>query len=100
MPLSEAFRKMDDDIKMNIFGATKTINRLQPEERTWDNVVREMSQSPLLKPNGDAVARSDKFIKEGFTYFKFDGSPDKSIVREVGVELSLYRSRLKVLCTD
>ncbi|KAH7424687.1 hypothetical protein KP509_11G019400 [Ceratopteris richardii] len=42
-----------------------------------------MSQNPLLEPYDDQIEKSDKYIKTESAAFKFDGSPDETIVREV-----------------
>ncbi|KAI0327748.1 hypothetical protein GY45DRAFT_1327180 [Cubamyces sp. BRFM 1775] len=68
---------------------TATMNELQKERSeskgplTWEAVVAAMMRNPLLEPSEDAIVREDKFIKEGFAFFKFNGKPSKTVVDEV-----------------
>lgn len=77
----EHMKHMDDNLKIIISGTTRAIERLQ--DKSWENVKSTLSQNPLLEPMGDEIYRSDKMIKSDTSAFKFDGSPDANIVREV-----------------
>lgn len=57
---------------------------MPPEKRSWDAVTNAFMQNPCLEPDSAAaIHRSDKLIKQSSGDFKFDGSPDNSIVEEV-----------------
>lgn len=74
---------MDENLKVMIAAAVKMISKLPPEERPWDAVVSAMMQWPLLEPASDEIQRADKLVKSGTGVFKFDGSPNAAIVKEV-----------------
>lgn len=74
---------MDDNLKIMIAGTVKTIANIPPANRTWDAIMSAMLQCPLIEPSKDAVARADKLIKSGVNVFRFNGSPDAAIVKEV-----------------
>ncbi|KAF3069754.1 hypothetical protein GL218_07868 [Daldinia childiae] len=80
---NESIKTIDERLKVMIAGAVKTIDKIAPTERTWDRVVGAMMQCPLMEPDGEAIKRTDKLIKSGINVFKFDGSPDIAIVKEV-----------------
>lgn len=54
----------------------------QQPDKSWDAVLGNMMYNPLLDSRNQVVSRADKF-KGSVNDFKFDGSPDASIVREV-----------------
>ncbi|KAL6797094.1 hypothetical protein J3E68DRAFT_426614 [Trichoderma sp. SZMC 28012] len=78
----ESLRELDDHLKIMIAGNLKSLGN-QPD-KSWDAVLGNMMHNPLLDPRdgGPGVLRADKF-KGSANGFKFDGSPDASIVREV-----------------
>lgn len=81
---SEAIKEMDEQLKVAIAATMKTLQKLPPAERSWDNVKAAMMNNPCLEPDGkDEIHRSDRLIKASSADFKFDGSPDASIVKEV-----------------
>ncbi|KDR77776.1 hypothetical protein GALMADRAFT_210023 [Galerina marginata CBS 339.88] len=80
---SAAIKCMDDNLKIMIAGTMKSLSALKPEDRSWANIMSTLMQNPLLEPETDAISRSDKLIKSGTNVFKFDGSPDATIVNEV-----------------
>ncbi|KAK1538995.1 uncharacterized protein CCOS01_00309 [Colletotrichum costaricense] len=73
--------KMDDDLKIMIAGTMKSL--AAQKDKSWAAVLSTMMQNPLLEADRDEVARSDKLIKESSSAFKFDGSSDAGIVKEV-----------------
>ncbi|KAK4201164.1 hypothetical protein QBC40DRAFT_253336 [Triangularia verruculosa] len=79
--LKESLAKMDDELKIMIAGTMKILAK--QSDKSWNAVLSTMMQNELLQPDGDEVARADKLIKASSSDFKFDGSPDASIVREV-----------------
>ncbi|KAF9080337.1 hypothetical protein BGX27_005521 [Mortierella sp. AM989] len=80
----DSLKGLDNELKVMIAGTTRAIERLPTNQRTWENVTSTLAQNSLLKPLDDGIAKSDKLIKDyGSSFFKFDGSPDPSIVREV-----------------
>jgi hypothetical protein len=87
---SESIKGLDDELKVMIAGAVKTLAQLPPNARSWDTVVSTLLNCPLLEPDGDAIERSDKLIKPArINAFKFDGSPDPAIVNEVRAKMIL-----------
>ncbi|CAM9204320.1 unnamed protein product, partial [Choristocarpus tenellus] len=80
---SQSVKTMDDELKVIIAGTTRLIAKLK--DKSWQNVIGALTQNSLLEPmNESEISRSDKLIKDGGTSaFKFDGSPDSTIVKEV-----------------
>lgn len=79
---SDTIQKLDDELKVIISGTTKAIGDLK--NKSWENVISTLQQNPLLEPFDQGIQRSDKLIKDtGVSFFKFDGSPDDAVVREV-----------------
>ncbi|KAI0330041.1 hypothetical protein GY45DRAFT_795182 [Cubamyces sp. BRFM 1775] len=81
----EDVKAMDEQLKVMISGTMRALEkeRQKGENISWETVVSVMTQNPLLEPFGDEIVRSDKLIKEGNGFFKFDGSPDRAIVEQV-----------------
>ncbi|KAG0050057.1 hypothetical protein BGZ83_005178 [Gryganskiella cystojenkinii] len=79
----ESVKTMDEKLKVIIAGTTRAIEKLPHDQRSWENVTSTLAQNSLLKPLDDGIARSDKLIKDGTNFFKVDGSPDPTIVKEV-----------------
>lgn len=79
--LSKDLQKMDNTLKFTIAATMKKLNELS--DLNWDTVVSCMMNNPSLEPLDDEISRSDKIIKESGGDFKFDGSPDQTIVNEV-----------------
>ncbi|KAG0013784.1 hypothetical protein BGZ81_000839 [Podila clonocystis] len=77
----ESVRAMDDKLKVIIAGTTRAIEKLPHDQRSWENVTSTLAQNSLLKPLDDGIA--NKLIKDGTNFFKVDGSPDASVVKEV-----------------
>ncbi|BBN10741.1 hypothetical protein MPTK1_5g06020 [Marchantia polymorpha subsp. ruderalis] len=77
----ESIKDLDNSLKIMIAGTLISIGKLT--DKSWKSVLSTMMQHPLLVPDSDEVARADKLIKESSSAFKFDGSPDAQIVREV-----------------
>ena len=82
---SESIQTLDDSLKVLISSTIQALNGL-PEKSSWDNVVDCVKKNPLIEPvpNGD-VTRVDKLVKKGTNAFKFDGSPDPTIAKEVDI---------------
>jgi len=79
----ESVKMMDDELKIMISGTLHLLEKIPPKERTWDKVMSTMMQASLLEPSDGKVDRVDKLLKSGVNVFKFDGSPDAAIVKEV-----------------
>ncbi|PHH89824.1 hypothetical protein CDD83_5150 [Cordyceps sp. RAO-2017] len=77
----ESLLKMDDRLKIMIAGTMKALGK--QTDKSWKAVLSTMMQNDLLEVDRAEVARADKLIKESSNDFKFDGSPDLNIVREV-----------------
>lgn len=73
--------ELDEKLKIMIAGTMKTLAK--QTDKSWPAVVAAMTQNPLLEPDATEIARADKLIKSGVSAFKFDGSPDHGICREV-----------------
>ena len=79
-----AMKTMDEDLMVMIAGTIKDLEAMKPDDRSWDAVTNAFMQNSLMEPDGSSVVhRSDKLIKQGTNVFKFDGSPDATIVQEV-----------------
>lgn len=77
----DSLQEMDDKLKIMIAGTMKTLAK--QTDKSWGAVLSTMMQNELLEPDSAEVARADKLIKESSSDFKFDGSSDAGIVREV-----------------
>jgi len=73
--------QLDDELKIMIAGTMKILAK--QTDKSWKAVLSTMMQNPLLEADDAEVARADKLIKESVSAFKFDGSPDAGICREV-----------------
>lgn len=78
-----SIKSIDEDLKVMIAGTVKTLANIPSSERTWDKIVSTMMQCSIVEPAGEAITRADALIKSGTNVFKFDGSPDVAIVKEV-----------------
>ena len=77
---------MDEQLKVMIAGTIKLLSQEKSKgngDLSWDSVMSIMMQNPLIEPDKDAIHRTDKLVKAGTNVFKFDGSPEAGIVREV-----------------
>ncbi|KAK1828495.1 hypothetical protein QBC39DRAFT_384922 [Podospora conica] len=72
---------MDLELKVMIAATMKYLAKL--EDKSWRNVLASMSQNVLLEPEGEPIARTTSFTKESVSQWKFDGSPQSTIVQEV-----------------
>lgn len=79
-----AMKTMDDELMIMIAATIKDLEAMRPDERSWEAITNSFMQNPLLEPDGSSVVhRNDKLIKHDTNVFKFDGSPDATIVQEV-----------------
>lgn len=74
---------MDDELKIMIAATMEDLAKIPAEKRYWEAVMSAMMSCALIEPDGDAVNRADKVIKDNFHVFKFDGGPNAAIVKEV-----------------
>jgi hypothetical protein len=81
----ESIKMLDDNLKVMIAGTMRALESRQKQgPLSWDDVMSVVMQNSLLELADDGeVNRADKLIKEGTNVFKFDGSPDAAIVKEV-----------------
>lgn len=80
----ESVQSMDDELKIMISSVLQALGKIAPAERTWETVMSTMMQNALLEPMQEGkVDRVDRLIKPGKHAFKFYGSPDEAIVKEV-----------------
>ncbi|KAI0041702.1 hypothetical protein FA95DRAFT_1683046 [Auriscalpium vulgare] len=61
----------------------RELEKLSPEQRTWDKVVSVFLQDTIMEPFDEPIERTDYFAKDGTHAFKFSGAPDPAIVNEV-----------------
>lgn len=99
----ESVKQMDDALKVMMIGTMKALAKIPPTERSWDKILSTMMQNSLIEPiPGDAnqISRTDRVIKSGVNVFKFDGSPDQAIVKEVCTLLVNFTSRDEGLTSE
>jgi hypothetical protein len=83
---------MDTELKLILAGTLRSIDNLPKENRQWEKIMEAVRQNSLLETAPeDEVTRVKSLIKEGKHTFKFDGSPDPAIVKEVS-EFSQFAS--------
>ena len=71
-------------MKVMISGLMHTLSKIPPAERTWEKIVSETLQNPVIKEfHEPPVSRRDHFNNVGTHAFRFDGSPDAVIARQV-----------------
>lgn len=82
---SESIKMMDEKLKVLISGTVRALKAIPKDQLSWEKVQSVFSQNPLMERVGNSeIRRSDKIIKNrGVSAFKFDGSPDAAIVREI-----------------
>ena len=82
---SEAIKAMDEKLKVLIAGTVRALQAIPENELSWEKVQSVFSQNPLMERVGNSeIRKTDKIIKDrGTSAFKFDGSPDAAIVREI-----------------
>jgi hypothetical protein len=81
----ESVKMMDEKLKILIAGTVRELQKLPSDQLSWDKVVSIFNQNSLMERMGNSeINKSDKLIKDrGTSAFKFDGSPDAAIVKEV-----------------
>ena len=81
----ESVKMMDEKLKILIAGTVRELQNIPTYKLAWDKVVSIFNQNSLMERIGQSeINNSDKLIKDrGTSAFKFDGSPDAAIVKEV-----------------
>jgi len=74
-------RKIDDDMKIMIAGTMKVL--AGQTDKSWNAIVATMNQNEFCERDGDPVTKKGSLDKKGTNAFKFDGSPEAPIVKEV-----------------
>jgi len=78
----DSIKSIDEKLKIMIVGTLQTL-AYEPD-KSWDKMVSAMARNGFVEQDeNSAVNKATAFIKGGTSAFKFDGSPDSSIVREV-----------------
>ena len=77
---SGTIHQLDVKLKAMIGETVKAIKSLS--DKSWGSIVSCLKQNPVLKLQS-STSNSDNMTKKGTNVFKFDGSPDESIIREV-----------------
>lgn len=81
----ESVQELDDHLKVMISGTLRTLKSIPEGQRDWDKIMDTLMQTSILELDTQGqVDRTDSFIKRGQHVFRFDGSPDAAIVKEVG----------------
>jgi hypothetical protein len=75
---------MDSELKVILSGTIDTLKNIPAKDRTWGRILEAMQRNSLLETTqNDETTRLRSLTKERSHTFKFDGSPDPAIVREV-----------------
>jgi len=81
---AESIKAMDKELKVMIAGTMHAIEKIPSDERSWERVLGTMMQNTLLEADVEGIVdRTDRILKDDTAWFKFDGSPDAAIVKEV-----------------
>lgn len=81
----ESIKLMNDQLKIMIAGTTRTISKMPPQDRTWNQVVSTLKLNPHVEPAGDEIVREDNLIKTGWNIFRVGSSRDPVVIREVNI---------------
>jgi hypothetical protein len=80
----QTYQAMSDEVKVLIAVVTKTMQKIQPDDRNYDTILSAFMQSPLLQlDDGKSVHRADTYHTDETSIMKFDGSPDPKTVQQV-----------------
>ncbi|KAJ3559794.1 hypothetical protein NP233_g11175 [Leucocoprinus birnbaumii] len=83
----ESVKQMDGHLKVMIAGTMRSFQKKRADlnrELTWEEVMSVMMQNSVLEAADGKVDRSDTFTKPSkIKAFKFDGSADDTVVKEV-----------------
>ena len=81
----ESIEKMDEKSLIMIASIVRTLQKVPSDNFSFETVASVFNQNSLIERVGNAeINKSDKLIKDrGTSAFKFDGSPDAAIVKEV-----------------
>lgn len=81
----DSVKLMDEKLLILIAGTIRELQKIPSNELSWDKVISIFSQNSLMERVGNSeINKTDKLIKDyGTSAFKFDGSPDAAIVKEV-----------------
>lgn len=79
----ESVKMMDEKLKILIAGTVRSLQ--MTNDLSWQNVVSIFNQNSLMEKIAQSeINKSDQLIKDrGTGAFRFDGSPDAAIVKEV-----------------
>ncbi|KAK5048603.1 hypothetical protein LTR84_005694 [Exophiala bonariae] len=80
----QSFEAMSDEVKILIAVVTKTMQKIEPQDRNYDTITTAFMQSPLLQLDDQkSIQRSDAYHTDHTNLLKLDGSPDPKIVQEI-----------------
>ena len=76
---------MDDILKAFIALA---VDQLGHDHRlinslSWDELVATMKAAPYSESRGNSLSRKDNFVRNQISWFKFSGSPNDAVLRQV-----------------
>jgi hypothetical protein len=81
----ESVKMMDEKLQILIAGTVRELQKIPSSQLSWDKVISTFNQNSLMERiGGSDINKSDKLIKDhGTGAFRFDGSPNAAIVKEV-----------------
>ncbi|MEG4440520.1 hypothetical protein QUB47_01525 [Microcoleus sp. AT9_B5] len=81
----ESVKMMDEKLKVLIAGTVRELQKVPSNNLSWEEVISIFNQNSLMERVGNSeISKTDKLIKDyGTSFFKIDGSPDTSVVKEV-----------------
>ena len=81
----ESIEMMDEKSLIMIAATVRELQKLPSDQLSFNSVLSSLTQNSLMERIGNSeINKSDKLIKDrGTSAFKFDGSPDAAIVKEV-----------------
>ena len=85
----ESIKAMDKELKVMVAGTMRALkaHRQRNGAMDWQTVNSLFMQNAMLEPIDNEIIRSDKLIKKNSNFFKFYGSPERSVVEEVCLHL-------------
>lgn len=98
----ESIEKMDEKSLILIATIIKSLEKATSKNFSFETVASIFNQTSLIERVGNAeINKSDKLIKDrGTSAFKFDGSPDAPIVKEVATWFINLLGQDKNIVTD
>jgi len=83
---NEDSRKMDAMLKILVAALVSNLKRTRlaySKPLSWDQLLEILKQAPFAESYGNDVSKRDSLNRKGTAWFKFNGSPDAAVVKEV-----------------